>query len=85
MSAPTPALGYLAALNAALEVGLRSRRRILSEVNEHLHDAATAEWRAMVKEAERRGEDGDSEELWINAQRPRRRGLRPCPGGGGGL
>lgn len=69
MSEPSPAVEYLAALNAALEVGLRSRRRILSEVNQHLHDAAMAQWTAMVKEAERRGEDGDSEELWIEAQR----------------
>lgn len=39
MSAPQTINAYLAALNAALEVGLRNRRRILAEVEDHLCQA----------------------------------------------
>ncbi len=40
MSEPQTIKAYLVALNAALEVGLRNRRRILSEVADHLCQAA---------------------------------------------
>lgn len=56
MSEPQAVREYLAALNASLEVGLRSRRRILFEVCDHLSQAAMDEWRrgASPDEAVRR-------------------------------
>ena len=59
MSEPRTINAYLAALNDALEVGLRSRRRILTEVGDHLWEATQehlqrgisprdAQWRAIV-------------------------------------
>ena len=67
----SPALEYLAAFNAALHVGLRNRNRILSEVMEHLHEAAMAEWTAVCDETERDGRSivGSEDELWAEAQR----------------
>jgi len=59
VSEPRTINAYLAALNDALEVGLRSRRRILTEVGDHLWEATQehlqrgisprdAQWRAIV-------------------------------------
>ncbi len=45
MTAPETIRGYLAALNASLEVGLRSRRRILYEVADHLWESTQAKVR----------------------------------------
>lgn len=56
MSAPQTINEYLAAFNEALEVGLRSRRRIFWEVTEHLRQAAGEQVRrgANAREAQRR-------------------------------
>jgi len=43
---------YLSALNASLELGIRSRRRILIEIAEHLCETATIEAREGVSPAE---------------------------------
>ena len=58
MSEPRPTNDinlYLAALNAELSVGLRSRSRILEEVGDHLEAAASAEREAMLADPERWG------------------------------
>ncbi len=61
---------YLAALNHALEVGLRSRARILVEVGEHLQQAADAVHAKLLAEAERHAPaTATAEELWVTAQR----------------
>ena len=52
MSEPRTIKAYLAALNAALEVGLRSRHRILAEVEDHLLAAADEQLRRGVGSAE---------------------------------
>lgn len=56
MSAPQTINEYLAEFNEALEVGLRSRRRILWEVTEHLRQAAEEHMQsgATARDAERR-------------------------------
>ena len=56
MSAPQTINEYLAAFNEALEVGLRSRRRIFWEVTEHLRQAAGEQVRrgANAQEAQQR-------------------------------
>lgn len=72
MSKPfSPANEYLADFNAALQVGLGNRSRILTEVEEHLHEATMAHWTAMLKERERTDLDArrSDEELWVEAQR----------------
>lgn len=61
---------YLAALNTALAVGLRSRSRILEEVCEHLYQAAMAEHGEMLARIERRElPAAPSHALWAEAQR----------------
>lgn len=52
MSGPQTIRDYLAAFNAALEVGLRSRRRILVEVYDHLCRTAEEELRRGLTEEE---------------------------------
>jgi hypothetical protein len=61
---------YLAALNHALAVGLRSRARILVEVGEHLQQAADDVHAELLVEAERHTPaTAPAEELWVTAQR----------------
>ncbi len=52
MSEPQTIREYLAVFNAALEVGLRSRRRILVEISEHLCQAREEELRRGESEQE---------------------------------
>ncbi len=52
MSGPQTIRDYLAAFNAALEVGLRSRRRIHVEVYDHLCRTAEEELRRGLTEEE---------------------------------
>lgn len=61
---------YLAELNAALAVGMRSRSRILEEVGEHLYEAACAEHERLLAQIER-GElpVQPIQALWTAAQR----------------
>ena len=61
---------YLAELNDALAVGMRSRSRILEEVGEHLYEAASSEHQELVAQTER-GElpAQPVEVLWTEAQR----------------
>ncbi len=61
---------YLAALNTALAVGLRSRSRILEEACEHLYEAAMAEHEELLAQIERRELPArPGETLWAEAQR----------------
>ncbi len=68
---PTDELNsYLAALNAALGVGLRSRSRILEEAGEHLYQAALAEHEELHAQLARRERPvRPNAELWAEAQR----------------
>ncbi|MBA3749179.1 MAG: hypothetical protein H0W96_17045, partial [Solirubrobacterales bacterium] len=62
--------GYLAALNAALAVGMRSRSRILEEAGEHLYQAASAEHERLVAQTGLRELPAQLvEEVWTTAQR----------------
>lgn len=61
---------YLAELNSALAVGLRSRSRILEEACEHLYEAAMAEHEELLAQIERRELPArPGEALWAEAQR----------------
>lgn len=61
---------YLAALNHELEVGLRSRARILVEVGEHLQQAADDVHAKLRAEAERHPPaTAPTEAPWVTAQR----------------
>jgi len=59
---------YLAALNAALAVGVKSRSRILEEAGEHLYQAARAEHADLVAQVERGERPAIGDALWTEAQ-----------------
>lgn len=61
---------YLAELNGALAVGLRSRSRILEEVGEHIYQAASAEHERLLAQMQREEIPVQPvEAVWAEAQR----------------
>lgn len=71
MTAPRPTDNldaYLAALNAALAMGVRSRSRVLEEAGEHLYEAALAEHEQLVAQVERGERPARGDALWSEAQ-----------------